>query len=97
MTVRRANLGAAEQLAQNQEAEENPVLSPRTTSRRLLSVEAFAERIENTLQEVLQRLEALAPHQDVHQERVCDWGQCGIRGAGICRAEINHQERRYDV
>ena len=58
------------------------------------------ERIENTLQEVLQRLEALVPPQDVHQqdqELVRDWGQCGIRGARIHKAERNHQERRYDA
>ncbi|KAA0047078.1 reverse transcriptase [Cucumis melo var. makuwa] len=100
MTVRRDNPEAAEQFAQNQEAEENPVLSPKTTSRRLLSMEASVERIENTLQVVLQRLEALTPPQNVHQEdqeRVRDWGQRGIRGAGIRRAEINHQESRYDV
>jgi len=58
------------------------------------------DRIENTFQEVLQRLEALAPPQDVHQEdqeRVRDWGQCDIRGDGICKAERNRPKRSYDA
>ena len=60
MAVRRANPAIVEQIVENQEADENPVL--------LLSMEASVERIKNTLQEVLQRVEALAPPQDVHQE-----------------------------
>ena len=100
MAVRRNQLTAAEQPARNQEANETLVLSPRTSSRCLLSMEASMERIEATLQEVLQRLENLAPPQLMHQERqefVQDWGQRGICGAGIHRAGRNHQEGRFEV
>ena len=43
------------QPAQNQEAKDTHVLSPKTFSRCLLFVEALVERIERALNEVLQR------------------------------------------
>ncbi|TYK31047.1 protein transport protein sec24 [Cucumis melo var. makuwa] len=86
------NLAAAEHPAQNQEADITPVLSTRTSLRRLLSLEALVEGIQATLQEVLQWLETLAPPQILHedcQEFVQEWGQRGIQGAGFQRVGRN--------
>ena len=61
-------MAAVEQPIQNQETDETPILSPRTTSRWLLSLETSIEGLQTTMQEVvLQRLETLARPQIMHK------------------------------
>ena len=58
------------------------------------------ERIEATLQEVLQRLETIAPPQVEREEQpkfVQQWGQSSIRGAGHQRLGQIYQERRFEA
>ena len=101
MVVRNANqLAAAEHHAQNLEGDLNFVLFLRTTSGRLLFMEASVERIEATLQEVLQRLGALGLPQVMCEERTeffQQWGRHDIRGAGhlfIKKKRFKAQEHR---
>ncbi|KAA0051934.1 ty3-gypsy retrotransposon protein [Cucumis melo var. makuwa] len=99
MANRRDRAPAAEE---QQEAGETPVLSPRTLTRRLLSVENSLGGIRETLDAVVRRLDAMNhPQQRPEEEQPnpYQWGARRRRGAelqGGCRIQENHQERRIN-
>ncbi|KAA0060703.1 transposon Ty3-I Gag-Pol polyprotein isoform X1 [Cucumis melo var. makuwa] len=85
-------IGAAEE---QREAGEPPVLSPRTTTRCLLSVENTLEGIRETLEAVVRRLDIIAPIQPVEGWPNLQWGAQRRRGAEYPGGYRN-QERRIN-
>ena len=74
--------GGAPTTEEQQEAGETPVLSPRTTTRRLLSVENTLVGIHETLEVVVKRLDVIAPIQPVEGwPNLRQWGAQRRRGA----------------
>ncbi|KAA0054966.1 transposon Ty3-I Gag-Pol polyprotein isoform X1 [Cucumis melo var. makuwa] len=88
--------GRAPAAKERQEAGETPILSPRTSSRCLRSVEASIEEIRQLLNGVVHRLDeenAQLNDRDVEPPTLQNWGRRGRRGLEYFRPQRNFQER----
>lgn len=86
---------------QDQEVEDNPTLSPRTSTICLLSVEESLGRIQEILAAIQEPIETLSRRMDLleaprnNKERLVfnpQWGRRGRHGAGGPRFMPNWQE-----